>query len=259
MIDLKYKTNLIVVILAALVSIAGWIVTGGFISGLYIGGGTFLTWALAREIDPKHEYSALLAAAISLINIFHYESISILIIAWLLLTLRMVNGLCGKPVTIFDMLLVLGLTTYLSFNSENSIYLIVFLLALALVSRGRKLTRTLVVINAIASILFLYQSFFLDYLSFNSFGSLNTQTVYSLILFGISFVLFWFLSKEDAVDDTGNKADRSRLLAGQVLYSASIILLVFFDAVSTNNLIIYVSVIIAITLYYIGVKIFKRN
>ena len=136
MIDLKYKTNLIVVILAALVSIAGWIVTGGFISGLYIGGGTFLTWALAREIDPKHEYSALLAAAISLINIFHYESISILIIAWLLLTLRMVNGLCGKPVTIFDMLLVLGLTTYLSFNSENSIYLIVFLLALALVSRG---------------------------------------------------------------------------------------------------------------------------
>lgn len=257
MIDLKHKPNLIIVILTALVAIAGWVVTGEIIAGLYIGGGTFLTWALTREIDPKHDYSALLAAAISLINIFHYESISLLIIAWLLLTLRMVNGLCGKLVTIFDMLLVLGLTTYLSFSNDNSIYLVVFLLAIYFVSRGQRLTKTLVVINAVASILFLIQSFIWDYLRFNSFDSLNSQTVYSLVLFGLSFVLFWFLSKEEAVDDQGNRANKTRVLAGQILYSASIILLIFFDTVKTNNLIIYVSVILAVTLYYIGVKVFN--
>ncbi|MDN6290616.1 MAG: hypothetical protein L0J63_10080, partial [Tetragenococcus koreensis] len=153
---------------------------------------------------------------------------------------------------------VLGLTTYLSFSNDNSIYLAVFLLAIYLVSKGRRLTRTLVVINAIASILFLIQSFIWDYLSFTSFSDLNTQTVYSLALLGLSFILFRFLSKENAEDDQGNRVNKTRVLAGQILYSASIILLIFFDTVSTNDLIIYSSVILGVMLFYIGSKALNR-
>ncbi|SFC01358.1 hypothetical protein SAMN04488102_102196 [Alkalibacterium subtropicum] len=255
MIDFNYKTNQLIVLVTLAASAVGWLMTGALLSGLSIGVGVFLTWALAREIDPKHDYSALLAAGFALINLFYYESLQLLIIGWLLLVLRMVNGLCGKAVTVFDMLLVLGLTTYLSFSNENSIYLVAFLLALYLVSKGRKLTMTLVIINAIASVLFLVQSFFLDYLNFNSISDLNMLSTVSLTLLGLSFILFWFLSKEDAQDDQGNKANRARVLSGQVLYSASVLLLIFFGTVSLNNLIIYASVILAILLYYIGSKL----
>jgi len=150
---------------------------------------------------------------------------------------------------------VLGLTIYLSFSYENSIYYVIFLLAIILLSRGRKLTRTVVVINAIASVLFLVQSFFLDHLSFSTVSDTDTLTLALLVLLGLSFILFWFLSKEKAMDDRGHRVNRSRLLAGQILYSASILLLIFFDHVSPNNLIIYASVILAILLYYIGSKL----
>ena len=73
MIDFNYKTNQLVVLLTLAASAVGWLVTGAFLSGLSIGVGVFLTWALAREIDPKHDYSALLAAGFSLINLFYYE------------------------------------------------------------------------------------------------------------------------------------------------------------------------------------------
>lgn len=257
MIDSNYKTNQLIVLLTLAATAVGWLVTGAFLSGLSIGVGVFLTWALAREIDPKHDYSALLAAGFALINLFYYESVSLLILGWLLLVLRMVNGLCGKAVTVFDMLLVLGLTTYLSFSNDNSIYLVVFLLAIYLVSKGRRLTRTFVIINAIASVLFLVQSFFLDYLNFDPVTDMDTLTTVFFTLIGLSFILFWFLSREDAQDDLGNKVNRSRLLAAQILYSASVLLLIFFDHVSPNNLIIYASVILAITLYYIGSKLTK--
>jgi len=258
MIDTTYKSNQLILVLTLVASALGWLVTGGFLAGLSIGVGVFLTWALTREVDPKHDYSALLAAGFALLNIFYYDSLQLLIIGWLLLILRMVNGLCGKAVTVFDMFLTLGLTTYLSFSNENSIYLVVFLLAIYLVSKGRKITRTLIIINAIGSVLFLAQTFFLDYLSFNSITELNTVTILSLSLLGLSFILFWFLSQEEAQDDMGNKVNKSRVLAGQMLYSSSILLLFFFDEISLNNLIIYLSVILAAILYYVGSKVLNH-
>lgn len=128
MIDFNYKTNQLVVLLTLAASAVGWLVTGAFLSGLSIGVGVFLTWALAREIDPKHDYSALLAAGFSLINLFYYESVQLLVLGWLLLVLRMVNSLCGKPVTVFDMFSVLGLAFRIGWMGVSVVMLLLIFL-----------------------------------------------------------------------------------------------------------------------------------
>ena len=87
--------------------------TGTVLSGVYVGFGFFLTWALVRELDPNHEYSALLAAAFSLLNLLYYENVQLLVVVWVLLLMRIINGITGKELTTFDIFSVLGLTTYL--------------------------------------------------------------------------------------------------------------------------------------------------
>ncbi len=231
--------------------------TGSFSAGLSIGFGVFLTWALAREIDPKHNQSAFLAAALSLITLFFYDTIQLLVMGWLLLLLRLVNGISGKELTVFDLFSMLAFTVYLSFSNENSIFLMIFLLAILLISRGRKLTGTLVIVVGISSVIFVVESFFLDYLSFNSFDVLDPLTLSFLVASGLSFIVFRFLSKEKAKDDKGNRLHTSRLLAGQVLYSASVLLLYFFGDMSLNSVIIYTSVLIGVILYYSGSKLLQ--
>ena len=128
-IDFHYKTNKIIAIVSVVVAAIGWILTGNVLSGLYIGFGSFLTWALSRELDPKHDYSAFLAVGFSLLNLFYYEDLQLIVIFWILLLMRMVSGITGKGLTTFDIFSLLGFTVYLSLNNKNSVYLLIFLLA----------------------------------------------------------------------------------------------------------------------------------
>ncbi|OJF94643.1 hypothetical protein [Alkalibacterium sp. 20] len=256
--NFSYKTNQLIALLAALAAAFGWALIGEISAGLYIGIGVFLTWALSRELDSKHQYSAFIAAAFSLLNLLHYENVQLIIIFWILLLMRMVNGITGKELTVFDIYSVLGFTVYLSFNDENSVYLLIFLLAMTFITKTREKAKVVLIASGIGLAFFIVESFFMNYLSFNNIDYLDPITLFVIATLCLSFMLFWFLSKVETTDDRGKRVNRSRLLASQMLYSATVLLLFFFGDMSLNNLIIYISAILGVAIYFIGFTLSSR-
>lgn len=257
-IDFNYKTNKMITVVSIVVMAMGWILTGNILSGLYIGVGAFLTWALSRELDPAHNYSAFLAVGLSLLNLLYYEDIQLLGIFWLMLLMRLVSGITGKKLTGFDIFSVLALTIFLSFNDKNSIYLIIFMLEIAFTIKAKEKKTEVLIACGISLGFFIAESFFMGYFALNYMGYSNYISIFTIAIIGISFILFWVLSKEEIEDDMGNRVKKFQLLASQILYSVAILLLYFFDDMSINNLVIYLSVILGVTFYLIGFKKFKR-
>lgn len=258
-IDFSYTTNKRIVILSLLVVLTGAFVTRNFMSGLYIGMGVFLTWALSREVNPKDNYPAFLAAAFSLLNLFYYKNIQLLVVVWLLLLLRIVNGITGKKLTGFDIFSVLGFTIYLSLNNQNSIYLLIYILTMVLIIEAKEKIKEVLIATGIGLGVFIAESFFTGYLSFNSIEYLMPVKVVTLLLLCLSLVSFWFLSKNAIEDDQGNLVKKSKLLASQILYSAVVFLLFFFSDIGMNNLLIYLSVLLAIIIHLVSTKILSKD
>jgi hypothetical protein len=123
-IDPRYPTNLAIGALTLVVAIAGAIlrllsgaaplesVQWGIGAGLVL----FLTWALGRELDPDHDLSAFVGAGLVLIGLLILDRPSLLVIFWLLLTLRIVNRTVGLPAKPLDSLAVLGLGAWLAWQ-----------------------------------------------------------------------------------------------------------------------------------------------
>jgi len=258
-IDLHYKPNLIIVLCVLIVIVIGGLVTGEVLSGIYQGGGVFLTWALSRELDPAHDYSAFIAAALSLFMLLYFEAIHFLIILWLLLLMRAVNGITGKQLTLFDIFAVVGFTVYLSLTNENSIYLLIFTLAMAFIKRTREKTKMVWAAVALGFILFVVQSFFMNPLSFNRIDYLTPLILLVIVSSIFSPIIFLFLSQVETEDDNGNKADRSQVFASQLLYSVAVLLFVFFGDLTFNEQIIYSSAIIGVTLHLIGTTFIENK
>ena len=258
-VDFNYKTNKIIVIAAAICGVIGWIATGNVRSGLTLGFSVFLTWALGRELDPNHDYSAFIALGLSLLNFVYYENIQLLVIVWLLLLIRLVNGITGKSPTIFDVVSALGFTVFLSMDNANSGYIVVFGLAMLCLIKLQVKPKLALAAGVIGLGLFIGQLFFMNYPVVNPILNINGLRIFASLLLVSSFMLFWFLSKADIKDDLGHPVKRSRILAGQMLFSGAGLILLIFDAVSFNNLVIYLSVILASWIYFLSEQVFKRK
>ncbi|MDD4254935.1 MAG: hypothetical protein PHP59_06105 [Methanofollis sp.] len=118
--DFSYQTNRIIVLLALtalLVSAAASALAGtGIVETLIRGPGAalavFLTWALCREIDPDHDLSALLAAAMTTGALLILSIPDIPTLLWALLVIRVVNRTTGRAATTIDLIFVLLLTLW---------------------------------------------------------------------------------------------------------------------------------------------------
>lgn len=248
-IDINYPTNRIILISSIIIAAIGYFITGEIMSGLYIGGGTFLTWALAREVDPKHEYSAFLCAAISLVNLFYYEKIDLLVIFWMLLLLRLVSDISGKGITWLDILSVLGLSIYLSISNVNSIYLAPFISAMFSLIKFKEKPKQSLTILVIAVIIFLVESIFFQYFSTADIDFSNILNIFiigGLFLFSISIN---FIKIKGVVNDKYNAIDEKKMRTSQMLYPNIILLLFLFSNIGLNNLVIYFSVMVGTTVY----------
>ena len=248
-IDFNYKTNKIILILAVVAGLAGYFITGDIISALYIGMGTFLTWALAREVDPKHDYSAFVCLTISLVNLFYYRSISLIILFWIILILRLLNGITGKAITQIDILAVLALSLYLSIDLKNSIYIVPFISAIMTLNKIHKKTKFKTAILIISIGIFLLESF---YFKMFEFTAIDFSNKINIGVIGLSIVFsIWinFIRIEDLKDDQGSPVNKTRIRAGQMLFSNTVLLLLLFSVIGLNNLIIYMSVMVGIIVY----------
>lgn len=254
-IDIHYPTNRLILILSLVTAALGWLITGNMLSGASIGGGTFLTWALGREVDPGHEYSAFAGVGISLLNLFYYESLQLLVIFWILLMMRVVSGMTGKALTFLDIFSVLGMTIYLSINNQNSIYLLPFILAMGIIMRFKEKKKLAFMAAGIALATFIVASLVMQYPLFNNLARLELSSIGVVAMALISFIFWIFLSKNQIKDDLGNIINKSEIRSSQMIYGFIILLMYLFSPIAINNLIIYLSVIIGAMVYGIGCKI----
>lgn len=258
-IDINYSTNRIIILVSFIVAIIGWLKTGELLSGLSIGGGTFLTWALAREVDPKHEYSAFLCVLFSLLNLFYYNKIELLVIFWIILSLRLVNKISGKEMTFIDVFSVLGMTIYLSFRDQNSIYLVPFIIMMLFIMSFKGKSLLVIISGLIAILAFIIESYNMKYLRMRNSNFSEPLNLFYLMIIIISFLIPYFLSKNEIKDDLGNPANIRRINGSQILFSIIVFLLYIFGHKSTNNMIIYLSVLLGIMIYWMGYKIMNNK
>jgi hypothetical protein len=116
-IDRRYPTNRAIAGLALVVAILGFAVrrlTGthpleSFTGGLVLAIGFFLAWAIARELDPDHDVSAFVAAALSLIPQTVLGRPDLAGVLLILLLLRIVNRTVGPAAQPLDTIGILAL------------------------------------------------------------------------------------------------------------------------------------------------------
>ncbi|MDX9866183.1 MAG: hypothetical protein RBT34_15375, partial [Anaerolineaceae bacterium] len=122
-VDWNYPTNRLIILLSLGVLVLGtmyqlvWAGLG-FLSALGWGASTglavFVCWALSRELDPDDEYAAFVAVGLYLAGILIWEAQGrLLVMFWLIETIRILNRSVGLPVKIMDGVLLLGLMGWL--------------------------------------------------------------------------------------------------------------------------------------------------
>jgi hypothetical protein len=111
----QYRTNLYIMLATAL----GGVVAGGVTllgsgdlgaavaAGFYTGAAIFMAWVLARDLDPDHDYSAFVAAAVAFV--FSPVPVAILPVAALIVLNRIVTRVVGPPARLLDSLMALVL------------------------------------------------------------------------------------------------------------------------------------------------------
>jgi hypothetical protein len=121
-VDPRYPTNIAIATFSLAAGALAYIyqvmmgtsLLDGFLSGFSVAATAFLGWALARELDPDHDYSAFLAAGLGLLGYFSYGPPGLLDLLLVLVSIRMINRTVGPPVTIFDSLFLFGLGSFLT-------------------------------------------------------------------------------------------------------------------------------------------------
>ncbi len=128
----KYPTNIAIIVLSAIVAIAAAAISllqgadylAVLIESLRASATFFLGWAIAREYDPDHPYSAFLAAAAMVTAYFFGYAGNLLFLALLLLMMRYINRSTGIPATTIDMAAGIVLIAWLAWTMDWVVALI---------------------------------------------------------------------------------------------------------------------------------------
>jgi len=102
-IDFSYKTNILIVVIFVILF---------FTKGFSIGVSVFLSWAIAREIDYKNDWSAFLGLPVGYYLIVNYRPASNLALITILLFLRLFSKTGKINPTILDYSLVSFMVLY---------------------------------------------------------------------------------------------------------------------------------------------------
>ncbi|WP_406656393.1 hypothetical protein V7O62_11100 [Methanolobus sp. ZRKC2] len=122
--DLSDKGNLLIVLITAIIFLTStahhYIFTGkitiAFFAGIEVSLIIFLTWAISRELDPDHAFSAFVPVIFVLIIILLFGANSILPMLWIIMILRTINRTTGSMASIPDILIILFLGILLTFQ-----------------------------------------------------------------------------------------------------------------------------------------------
>ncbi|SDL80844.1 hypothetical protein SAMN05421823_108164 [Catalinimonas alkaloidigena] len=141
-VDFRIWTNAVVVV-AALVAVVGGTLyevwqhqplQDGLQKGIALGGSVFLGWALARELDPDHDVSGLVAGGLAAVGYFVWGGPHFAWLILLLLCLRIINRITGLPMRRTDVLLAVLAGLWVLYRGE---WMAGLLLALAFQNNSR--------------------------------------------------------------------------------------------------------------------------
>lgn len=256
-IDVRYPTNRLILIIAAISAVIGIFTSGDWLIGLKIGGTIFLTWAMGRELDPQREYGAFVGVALALYSLFIPFEVELMEIFFFILALRLISTTCGKQPTWFDSLTVLGIAGYLSYSSDNLIYILIAFIGVFLSGALRQiqiLHRILSLITGgaigyILSMFFVDSTFDIPILSFPFV--LIVTLVYSI------FAYLDLNNDKKIYDDLNDPISPKKILNSQLFFAASFLLLALFANLAVGNMILYVSSMVGLTVYGIISRIAK--
>ena len=221
--DPKYKTNAAIIIITLFTIVGGTFIhmVDGvnlwphFVWSLGAAFSVFITWAIARELDPDHNYAAFAGVAIIAFAVIFrfYHDPSFLILVQLLLLFRILNRSVGPPAKIFDSVMVLLIGSYLSFFETWIIGLvtaIAFFLDSQLpdpLSKQKWFASIMFIVTVIALFVEPGQVLF----TWEMFG-------YLLVSFAIFIPVFFLRNKVESLTDiTGEKINQKRIYVVQIL------------------------------------------
>lgn len=253
-IDITYQTNIYIILIVFVTFALKWWISGDIISGLLLGGTAFITWALAREVDPAHDYSAFVAVTFSVILLLANRSVQFLPLFWILILCRAVSGITGKRLAWLDFLTLIALTGALALNQANSIYWLIAIVAMGMIWKTGDRNKWIILSGIIYLGAFIYQSLFMNGLLFSGFSDYTPLDYISVLLPLLLIPLFRSLSKVPVQDDQGNPADSSKIFFSQLLFLLFIVLSALFSSAVLGNEFISLSVIVGVATYYLSKK-----
>jgi hypothetical protein len=120
--DPRYPTNRAIVLIAFVAAIVRGVyliatgidwVQSASIAGLS-GFAVLMSWVVGREIDPDHNASAFIAAGLALIALTQFRLPDVAAVFWIVVLMRIINRIVGKPATWIDLSALLALVIWLS-------------------------------------------------------------------------------------------------------------------------------------------------
>lgn len=236
-VDVRYRSNLWLVIITVLVIAASWLLTGSALQGAGLGGGFFMCWALARELDPAHDLSAFVAGGIYLLAASIHDGLDLGALFWMLLLLRLISGICGKTPTNLDILSVLGLTVYLVYSRQNTLYLFLVTLALIFAWYRYEKDRRFGAAAILSGVLSLF-GIFLWLPEPGTLFMLNLPlvllTVFSLLFLGTAHSVELRNDKR-IEDDLGAPLKTRWIRLSQLFYSTAVLMLLLLEKLSNTT------------------------
>ncbi|WP_292485864.1 hypothetical protein [Methanohalobium sp.] len=221
-----------------------------FLQATKSGISVFLSWALARELDPDNELSALFSAGTIFIFISSLitHSPDIIVLVWILLIMRVINRTSGRYAGVLDLLVVMGLGIWLTYHGG-----LVFILITSLVffldgsmDSPNKNNRYFTIISLIISAVIII---------FNGNVVLKTPATLNILVILIVSLLFllhiFTISGICSFDDLNIKRlDFKRIRISQlVVLFTGVSVLIFGDDYSINSILPLWTAISGILIY----------
>ena len=247
-IDIHYPTNRWIVIIAIIVTGLSYILTREFSIAWKTGASVFLTWALTREIDPKREYAAFVSVFFALSSLLVGFQVDLMVIFFLLLTLRFVNKVVGDNNTIFDMITLLGFAGFLSYGGQTSAFILMLLIALFLNLKTTKDKKMNTVFFVLTTLVLFVELFIIGGFRISVFmGKGILITGFASIFLFLIFILID--NDKSTLDDNGLIVESQIILKAQIFFAISLGLLFIYTKISIGNLIVYLSSIWGYMIY----------
>lgn len=159
----KYRTNVAImaltpvlgVLMGALTLLQSGDLAQAAVTGFFMGATVFLSWAIAREVDPKYPISAFVAVALAaIIMLVAPHTLELFTLAMLLTGVRIVNRIVGVPPQLGDsgvVLILVGLVAAFGHWLVAIVGALIFVLD-ALLVNGTRLQWAFALLAAIAAV-----------------------------------------------------------------------------------------------------------